>query len=326
MEISRRPLRHPIVAIQKWIMENRYGDTLLENLSRLMGRYSEVKETSQTRKNRSHIKVAPGNLGGEWEQEEETQITKVIQSYVDVLPVRKVTEYLKDFREIIRQLGFHDIVLFIDEADHLPHIEEFLRMLTRSRELLFTAGYTYIIAGSVEVARYTEAMGAIFDHLIYLQPLAEDSFHNVIERRLQSQKKLLKLGDIFASGALHLIFQKSRGILKEGLRLAENSIKNAAKERASLVTVEHCLKVIEKETQEITLELQEKHILLLKFLANTDYASPSDKELQKAVSLSRSYLRTLLEDLSQKGYIHKEKRGKKSFYLISSQYRPYFAK
>jgi predicted HTH transcriptional regulator len=108
--------------------------------------------------------------------------------------------------------------------------------------------------------------------------------------------------------------------------LTENSVKNAAKERASRVTLEHCKEVIQKETEEITLELQEKHIHILKFLAKTDYVSPSEAKFQKSLSLSRSYLRTLLEDLVNKGYIRKEKRGKKSLYTISSQYRPYFAK
>jgi hypothetical protein len=122
-EIASKPWIHPISSIRKWIVENRHGDTLLENLSCLLGKYSEIKETTESHKKSSKLRIAPGNLGGEWNQEEEVQIRKAIQSYVDVLPLRKVVEYLRDFRLIVQQLGFRDIVIFIDEADHLPDID-----------------------------------------------------------------------------------------------------------------------------------------------------------------------------------------------------------
>lgn len=325
-EISRKPWSQPVSSIRKWIVENRHGDTLLENLSRLMGRYSEIQRTTETKKNQKAIKVSPGNMGGEWGQEDEIQITKIIQSYIDILPVRKVTEYLKDFQKIVQQLGYEDIILFIDEADHLPKIEQFLRMLTSSRELLFTRGYTYVIAGSVEVARHTESMGAIFDHLLYLEPLTEKAFKRIIEKRLQSQKPSLKSSDIFESESLELIFLKSKGILKEALRLAENSIKNAAKERSNRVMPSHSMEALEQKSEEITLDLQKNHIEILVYLAKIDKVSPSNEKFQKNLSITRSYLRTLLEDLLQKGYLHKEKQGRKTFYSISSQYRPYFAR
>ncbi len=325
-EVRNRELIHPIVAIRKWIADKRYQDFLLTSLAKLMGPYTETTETVQTNQKKDEINVSPGGIGVNLGYEEEIQVRKAIQSYVEVLPLRKVAEYTKDFQQIIQELGYRDIIFFIDEADHLPKIESFIKLLTRAREILFSKGCTFIIAGSVELARFTESLGTIFDRLISLKPLDKADFYTTLEHRIQSQNPALKLQDVFADEALDFIFQRTKGIRKEFLRLCENALGLAILQNKQKVTVDECLQVTNTGEQELVLNLKEIQIKILRYLALREVCSPSDKAFIKDMEVTRTHIRNNLEYLTSQGYVQKEKRGRQSFYAISSQYRSYFAR
>ena len=325
-EISLRQLTKPVVSIRNWIAQRRYNDFLLTCLAKLMGPYSETKETVKTRKNKGEGQITPGGVGFNIGYGEEIEIRKAIQSYVEVLPLRKIAEYLVDFQSIVRELNYKDIIFFIDEADHLPKIDNFIKLLTRSREILFSKGYTFLIAGSVELARFTESLGSIFDRLIYLTPTDRENFHATLQRRIHAYNESLGVDDIFTNDALDLIFNRSKGIRKEFLRICENALGVALTNNGDKITVQHCLQALGKGEKELVLDLKKIQIQILRYLALREVCSPSDKKFIENMEVSRAYLRNNLEELTNQGYVRKEKRGRQSFYSISSQYRSYFAR
>jgi DNA-binding MarR family transcriptional regulator len=323
-EIERKKITRPVEAVRKWIASRRYSDFLLSSVSRLIGHFTEQEETSTVQKKKMAVKISPANLGGEWGYDEEITVRKGIQSYVDVLPMRKIAEYLQDFLEIIRLIGFHDVIIFIDEADHLQKIDTFLKLLTRAREVLFCGGYNFFIAGSVELAKYTEALGAIFDKIIFLKPAHMETMKAMLECRIQALNPKKSLSDLFEEDALPLIFEKSKGIQKQFLRIAENALDEAAMAEDSKIRVAHCLSVFKTSEDEISLNLKNSQIRILRFLSRCEASSASDQKFQEETQVGRTYLRLVLEELVEQGYIRKERRGKHVYYSISSQYRAYF--
>ena len=325
-EVRNRELMHPIMAIRKWISEKRYQDFLFTSLAKLMGPYTETTETIKNKQQKDEINISPGGIGVNLSYEDEIHIRKALQSYVEVLPLRKIAEYTKDFQKIIQELGYRDIIFFIDEADHLPKIENFIKLLTRAREILFSKGCTFIIAGSVELARFSESLGTIFDRLIYLKPLEKTDFYTTLERRLQSKNFDLKLQDIFEEEALDFIHHRTKGIRKEFLRLCENALGLAILQNKPKIGLNECLEVTNTGEKEMSLNLKEIQIKILRYLALKELCSPSDKAFIDTMEVTRTYLRNNLEELTSQGYTQKEKRGRQSFYTISSQYRSYFAR
>jgi hypothetical protein len=270
------------------------------------------------------LNLSPGGIGIASNFEEEIEIRKSIQSYVEILPLRKITEYLDQFLEIVGKIGFSDVFIFLDEADHLEHTDQFIRLLTRSREVLFTRGFNFFIAGSIELAKYLESMGTIFDKVILVRPADWLSFQETLEQRIKLQNPKLSLTDIFEEQAIQAIFDCSQGIRKTFLRLAQNTLDIAIMQGDTKVGKQHCEWVSSSAKDEVIKMLNEKEIAILQHLARHTACSPSQGEFQNAIQLKRVQLRKNLEILCQKGYVHKEKKGKGNYYSIAVQYRPYF--
>ncbi|NUM36068.1 MAG: hypothetical protein HUU50_16120 [Candidatus Brocadiae bacterium] len=323
-EISQKSILHPIQSLKKWWAEKQHNDTLIDTMFKLVGTYSENMEEGKHTKNKKNWQIAPYGLGASYSFEKEIEIRKSIQAYVEILPLRKITEYLEQFLEIIQAIGYKDIFIFIDEADHLEKTDEFIRMLTKAREVLFSSGYSFFIAGSIQLARYLESMGTIFDKTILVQPANWFSFFDTIEKRLQSQNAQLKALDIFEEKALQMIYSKSKGVHKSFLRLAQNALDRAAIESSNKIEISHCEYVLASAKDEVTHLLKETHIKILKYLSKNSFSSPSNRDFQNAIELKRVQLRSILEDLILQGYLHKEKKGRETYYSLSAQYLPYF--
>jgi DNA-binding transcriptional ArsR family regulator len=323
-EISRKEVGKPWQALKKWFAERQYRDLLFDYLIRLAGSYTEKYEDNHSSRRKMAVHVTPFATGLQIESEQQRELKKSIQSYVEILPMRNVAEYLADFSEIVAQLGFKDIVIFIDEADHLPKTEEFLRFLTKSREILFCSGYTFFVAGSEDVAKYTEAMGAIFDKLVFLKPVDREIFEKILAARLYSLYPGRNISQLFAKDALDFIFENTGGINKLFLRMAENAVDVAAIKQHTLVSLNDCIETLDIGKNKITSTLATLDVAILRYLAKTGKKSPSDEDIQTAIGLKRVALRKQLEDLLERGYVRKEREGKKYLYFVASQYKSYF--
>lgn len=323
-EITQKSILHPIQSLKKWWAEKQHNDALIDSMFKLVGTYSENMEEKQLTKNKKSLQIVPQGIGASYSFEKEIEIRKSIQAYVEILPLRKITEYMEQFLEIVQAIGYKDIFIFVDEADHLEKTDEFIRMLTKAREVLFSSGYSFFIAGSIQLARYLESMGTIFDKTILVQPANWFSFLDTIEKRLQAQNCDLKALDVFEEKALQMIHSKSKGVHKSFLRLAQNALDRAAIENSNKINVKHCEYVLATAKDEVTHLLKETHIKILKYLAKNSSSSPSNQAFQDAIQLKRVQLRSILEDLLLQNYLHKEKKGRESYYSLSAQYLPYF--
>jgi Cdc6-like AAA superfamily ATPase len=323
-EISTQSLLHPITAIRKWLVKNRRSDFIMENILKLMGNYTESHEQTKTSKRQGGIKGSLGVVEGNYSFAEELAVRKSIQSYVEILSMRKVADYLEDFVHIVQQLGFRDIVVYIDEADHLSHLDQFLSMLTRAREVLFSSGYTFFVAGSVEIAKYTESLGAIFDKLVFTPPADYVTICEILDMRVRDVAPHLHISDVFLQDVLEIISQKTHGVRKNFLRLAENALDVAANSGSRHVTAEHIGQVISAGEDKVSATLKESHIRVLQYLGQHDLASASHQDFQRQAMVKRVQLRNILEELFQLGYVRKQTQGKSVYYQISSQYKPYF--
>jgi DNA-binding transcriptional ArsR family regulator len=323
-ELSSRPILKPLDALRKWYMERQRADFFIENILKLMGKYTETQENNHSSKKQHNLKASLGVIQADYGSSEEIEIRKSIQSYVEILPMRKVADYLEEFVQIAQEMGFRDIVIYIDEADHLRQLDRFLNMLTRAREVLFTPGYTFFVAGSVEIAKHTEAMGAIFDKLIFVPSANHLIFREILDRRIRAINSTLAILDIFEEDALQLILEKTRGVRKSFLRMAENALDTAGTAGSKKVTSEHCWQILSTSEDKISANLKESHLKILKYLAQHESASPSDLSFQEQLQVKRVQLRNILEELGALGYVRKEAKGRKIYYQIAVPYRPYF--
>ncbi len=323
-EISTRSFSQPLVALKKWLIHHQRTDFIMENILKLMGNYTELQEKTNVSKRKRNISSSVGIAKGGYSFSKELEVRKSIQSYVEILSMRKVADYLEEFSTIDHQLGFQDIIVYIDEADHLTHLDHFLNMLTRSREVFFTSGYTFFVAGSVEIAKYTESMGAIFDKLIFVQPSDYLNFREILDLRIKAVNPRLGILDVFDEDALDLIFEKTKGVRKSFLRMAENAVDLAANTNQNKVSVQCCEETLSKNEDSISSSLKETQIRVLKYLAKYGPLSASNSEFQKNIKVKRVQLRNILEELFQIGYVRKTMQGRGVYYQISSQYKPYF--
>ena len=220
-------------------------------------------------------------------------------------------------------MGYSDIVIFIDDADHISKIDQFIKMLTRSREILFAEGYTFFVSGSPEIAHYTESIGSIFDKTLFVGPADYPSFCSILEQRIKacSPSKNLKL---FSPQALKAIYEISKGIRKQFLRLAENALDNAVMQTATRIEVEHTVEAVQQNQDRIAGNLGTTQRKVLKILTDLGPSSPSRPELQKATNLTRSALAKILKILSEENYLICKRQGRQILYSISSIYLPYF--
>ncbi|NUM37471.1 MAG: hypothetical protein HUU50_23295 [Candidatus Brocadiae bacterium] len=323
-EISSQSLLHPIIAIKKWLVKYKRSDFIMENILKLMGNYTESQEQVKTSKKQEGLKGSLGIIEGNYSFSEELAVRKSIQSYVEILSMRQVAEYLEDFSHIVQQLGFQDIIVYIDEADHLNRLDLFLNMLTRAREVLFASGYTFFVAGSVEIAKYTESLGTIFDKLIFIPPANYITIADILDRRIKMLAPCLGISNIFEHDVVEILFQKTHGVRKSFLRLAENALDIAANRGCPRVTVEHISQVLSTVEDKVSSALKETHIRVLQYLGKHDLVSASNLDFQQHAKVKRVQLRNILEDLLASGYVKKQTQGKGIYYQISSQYRPYF--
>jgi uncharacterized membrane protein len=321
---SAKSILEPIQSFKKWLVEKNYQDSLLRNIAQLLGTYTETEENVSKKSKRTTLQGMPYNVGIGMNWEKEIEIRKSISSYVETLSLKMIARYLESIGEIIRKLGFMDCIIFIDEADHLPKLDKFLAMLTKSREVLFTTGYTFFISGSPELAKYTESMGTVFDKLIFIQPVDWRGFCELLTQRVKIGNKKLELDHIFDMAALRFLFEQSKGLRKYALRMAENAMDIAVARQHAKISKEDCEEVLRQGSDQISSELQTMEVKILQYLARNQGTSPSQKEFLEHVAISRVYLRKLLEQLCQKGYVAKEQKGRKVYYSLLSQYRPYF--
>jgi DNA-binding transcriptional ArsR family regulator len=323
-EISYRSVGRPIMAIKKWLIERKFGDTLLTSMAKLIGRYTEESlQVAKTAKKKS-LQVSPMGVGIGLNVEHEIETRRSIQSYVDVLPMRCVGGYLEDMLCIVKQIGYRDIVIFIDEADHLSKIDAFLRMLTKAREVLFSTGFTFLVAGSPEIAKYIESIGIIFDKTIFVEPATRNEFEEILNCRIRSHNAVLAVGNIFAAQAMEAIYESTKGIRKQFIRLAENSLDIAAAHGDNVVGEAHVMEAIGMGKDQIQISVSDSQMRILKSLARLGPSSPSDQVFQNSVRLKREALRLLLEELYEHGYVNKDKQGRRTLYSVATPYKPYF--
>lgn len=325
-EISHRSVLHPIKSLQKWMIERKFGDSLLTAMAKLIGRYTEEKTKVKKNKDKTHLQGSPLGIGINVDIEQEVETRRSIQSYVDILPMRHVGSYLEDMLLIVQKLNFQDIVIFIDEADHLGRIDAFLRMLTKAREVLFARGITFYIAGSPEIARHIESIGIIFDKTLFLEPADYAEFEQLLNHRIRFYNPELSLSNIFDKKSLALIYEATKGIRKQFIRLAENALDIASGCNTHQVNELHVIDAIGMGQDQIQLTLSSSQTKVMEKLAQFRTISPSDREFQTAVDLKRESLRLLLEDLTKQGYVKKERKGRRCIYSIAAPYKPYFTK
>jgi len=319
-ELKEKRVTEPMKSARKWLLEKRYADKLYDFMCKLIGAYEEekVKETK--------ISAAAGvSVGLEAGLETEAVTVSSFKTYVENLPVKMIEERLREIQELVQKLGYKGTVFALDEADHIPDVSKVLSMLTVSRELFFASkNFTFIVAGSpemIEQDRKREITG-IFDAHIYLRKLKADDLKVALSRRIQAEKETLSLTDVFETEAIELIIKNSGGILKLAMKLAENSLDQAAVSPERKVQPLHVNAAIARVRTDIQFDLSETELRVLKALHKLGKASPSDKAFQKEAELSRPKLNTVVRELNRKKIVGFSRKGRKIFYTLNSVYLP----
>lgn len=315
-ELRTKSLTKPLEGAKKWLLEKKYVDKLYDFMARLMGPFEEEASKEKRKSSRAGVSVAI-----EAEVASEEALTSSLKTYVENLPIKAVQDHLTELQSLTSALGYKGVVFALDEADHIRPIEKVIAMLTSAREIFFTSQlYTFIVAGSEDLICEDERgeVSGIFDSTIDVGQLREDEIKQALLKRLRFEKQDLSLEKVFESGALNMILQQSRGVVKFALRLAQNSLDEAVAGGKSRVSLEHVMTASKRVGSLFLSNLKEYEIRILSTLSELGQASPGDRNFQRRTRLSRPRLTVLLNSLSQKGLVDKTKIGRKTIYSVKS--------
>lgn len=317
--IKDTSLKKPRDAVRKIIIDLRHKDFLFDALAKLIGEYEERRGKIKQKEYGIGGKVEPAGVGAEIKYSAGAETITSIKSYVDTIPMKKIEDYLNNFADIVNKLGYNEVVIGIDEADHLPNIGEFLKLIIRSRLIFFAPGYSFLVAGSPEIARYTEEMGRVFDKLLFFGFSTKKFIQQVFQKRITALNPSLQLSDIFEESVIDEIYSYSQGALKYALRLAENAIDECVASKERKVRKSHVVETIKKDEIKEMLDENEKKILTA--LTKLGKSSSSNKELQRLSNLSRPSLHRILKGMLKRGLVRRHKEGKTDFYSPTLAYK-----
>lgn len=324
--IKQIAFTRPMNALRRLVVSLKHRDYLFDTLGRVIGSYEEEESRAKKRIGKIEAKFEPGGIGADYERLSENTLITSIKSFVESLPMKKIGEYLDSFALIVKELGYEEILITIDEADHLPNIDEFLSLVTRSRLIFFTSGYSFLVAGSPEIAHHTKVMGTVFDKTLFLEPCSREFLKEVFNKRINALNSSIRINNLFEKDTVDEIYSYSQGILKYAIRLAENSLDECITRREKKVTRRHIMDAIGKGQNEIKKMLSTTEMGVLSLLSEVGESSPSTKTLQNSSGMSRSSLYRILESLAEKGFVRRRKEGKKIYYAILPAYKNYFKK
>jgi len=313
-QLKRKTITKPIETVRRLILEKRKGDALYDYLSRLIGPYEEETVKGRTTAGELGGEIGTGAIpGGALRGRtttEETVETR-LRSHVESLPAKVIENYFKDLSEITSDLGHAGIIIGIDEADHIADIVKVVGMLTVARGLFFVSDReVFVLAGSPQLVAETTVTGGVFDAIVHVNALNRDDMKLMLERRVREQNDNSSLNDVFDSDSVEAIYQFSGGFPKTVLKLAENSLVEAAVSGKSRVQKEDVMKVVSK-AQAL---LGPSELRVLEALRKIGEASPSTKRLQRATDLSRQQLDRILRTLYEGNVVRRTKDGKAYFY------------
>jgi len=317
-QLKRKTITKPIETVRRLIVEKRKGDALYDYLSRLIGPYEEETVKGRTTGGELGGEIGTGVIPGgalKGKTTTEETVESRLRSHVESLPAKVMENYFKDLSDIAGDLGHAGIIIGIDEADHITDVAKVVAMLTIARGLFFVSDREiFVLAGSPELVAKSTVTGGVFDAIMHVNVLNREKMKQMLERRVREEKKDSSINDFFDSDAVEAIYRFSSGFPKIALKLAENSLVEAAISGKSRVQKEDVMKVVSKAVGEAQALLGSSELRVLETLRKIGEASPSTKRLQRATKLSRQQLDRILRSLYRAKIVRRTKRDKAYFY------------
>jgi hypothetical protein len=319
-ETRRKNLSHPVNALRKWLLDKSRSDDFYQYMARLAGAFEEETTVSKTTKGSVQGKIGTGaipgfSIGGNIESDQTVE-TK-FKSKVDSLPEKVVENYFQDMIEAVEKIGHNGIAFGIDEIDHIASTDSVAAMLTVSRGIFFASDKPiFLVAASLDLAKRTELVRGVFDSMILVNEVSLEAMKKMLENRIKVENSKLSLNSTFEEKAVNAIYNYSDGLLKDGLRLAANSLAEAVIQNEIPVKQAQVKKAQSRSITHLSETLEPSEHRVFDALEQAGDSSPSSEELQKMTDLSRSQLDRILRNLSQRHIIRRRKEGKTFVYYI----------
>ena len=194
----------------------------------------------------------------------------------------------------------------LDEADHIPEIGKVVSTLTVARGIFFVSDREiFVIAASSDLVRKSDVARGVFDSMVSLKPLSSDDLSRILDKRVRLENQSQSIEKIFEPAAISDIHYFSKGLPKDALRLAANSLTEAAIRRKNTVSREEVKAAWKRSTSKITDILEGNELAVFQALEKLGRAYSSTHELQAATRLSRSQLNRILKTLYEREYVRR---------------------
>ncbi len=319
-EVKQRKITRPLDAIKRWLVEKRRSDDFYDYMARLIGPFEQ--ETTLSKTTIGSIggslgtgAVPGGSISGNVENEETTE-TK-FKSTVESLPAKVVESYFQEMIQAVEKIGYEGIAIGLDEADHIGEVNKVVAMLTITRGIFFLSDkQMFIVAGSTELSKKSNVIRGVFDSMILVEQVSLQEMKRIFDKRIKLENNKSSLNSTFEEKAVDVIYKYSDGLLKDGLRLAANSLTEAVIENEIPVKQAQVQKAQSRSITHLSEALEPNELKVFEALEEVGESSPSSSDLQKASQLSRPQVDKILRDLSNRHIIRRRKEGKIFKYYI----------
>jgi DNA-binding transcriptional ArsR family regulator len=190
-------------------------------------------------------------------------------------------------------------------------------VLTVARGIFFSSKKPiFVVAGSVDLSKRTDVVKGVFDSMICVGDVPITVMERILDKRIKCENNRQSIQCIFDKKAIEAIYNYSCGFPKDGLRLAANSLTEAAIENEIPVKQDQVNKAQSKSMTSIgeTLELSELRVF--EAIGEIGESSPSYEKLQERTGLSRPQLDRILRRLYNRNIIQRRKEGRSFKYYM----------
>lgn len=236
------------------------------------------------------------------------------------IPGTLLSEVLNGAFDLIQELGYEGAVIGIDDADKLTEegLERALMSILKS--LFYPQAKYHLIVVMAERDGRKKILSDIFTYE-YVRPFLKDDFMKALEALYKSQAINLNkpLTEIFESSVLEIIYQRSEGKLRDAILDCGRCIDAACglgKTQIDLNTYEISLASDEIQAYIKSLDRDDPHMKIIRFLYERGPTYTRNKALQTYVGVSAGRVSQIFNELNQRKIVSKTKMGRKVIYRL----------
>jgi Cdc6-like AAA superfamily ATPase len=234
---------------------------------------------------------------------------------------------IKIISQIIRNAQ-NDFIIIIDDLERVEHTisdnksyERFIMNFARTVDDSFSnAGVSFVVSlddkfvHRIDPNLLSEEGAFSFSALLELPSFSPQEVINIIQMRLKDKKWQRKVSDFISHDAFWMLLLATGGHPRKLFAVLRSAMEFVELKKKPLAIDVESIKYALKDSAQL---YDEKDIEIVQFLSRTNQSSPSDKDFQQAIGLTRKPLANRLKIVKDKLHLEHSKstdRTKKDIY------------